>query len=104
MRGKGIVMYRGYEPEIRVERDQHGRILRGLVIGDVLRQNQALLLQLHPGELKENPVIGIGIGDMLLDHDPLLWRARIREQLQMDGQKVGNIRITTTGIQVAAQY
>ena len=28
-----------------------------LLVGDVLRQNQALLLTLHNGELKENPCL-----------------------------------------------
>ena len=32
-----------------------------LFVGDVLRQNQALVLSLHKGELKENPSVGVGI-------------------------------------------
>lgn len=76
----------------------------GVVVGDILRQNQALLLMLHKGELKERPAVGVGITDMLLDNDPIYWRTRIKEQLEMDGQKVGSVKLTTSGIQIEATY
>lgn len=75
-----------------------------LAIGDILRQNQALLLMLHKGELKERPAAGVGISDMLLDNDPIYWRTQIKEQLEMDGQRVGSVKITRTGIQIEATY
>lgn len=76
----------------------------GLVVSDILRQNQALLLMLHKGELKERPAVGVGISDMLLDNDPIYWRTMIKEQLEMDGQKVGSVKLTKTGIQIEATY
>ena len=76
----------------------------GLVVGDILRQDQALLLMLHKGELKERPAVGVGISDMLLDNDPIYWRTQIKEQLEMDGQRVGSVKITRTGIQIEATY
>ena len=80
-------------------------VARGtLAIGDILRQNQALLLMLHKGELKERPAAGVGISDMLLDNDPIYWRTQIKEQLEMDGQRVGSVKITRTGIQIEATY
>ena len=42
----------------------------GATIGDPTRQNQALILALHKGELKEYPQIGCGISDMLQDNEP----------------------------------
>ena len=75
-----------------------------LLVGDVLRQNQALILTLHNGELKENPSVGVGISDMLLDNDPIYWRTKIKEQLEMDGQTVDKVRITNTGIQIESKY
>lgn len=89
---------------IQVRRDSRGLIASGLVLGDILHQNQALILTLHPGELKERPAVGTGIGDMLLDHDPAYWRTRIREQLEMDGQQVRGVRITPTSIEIDASY
>lgn len=76
----------------------------GIVVGDILRQNQALLLMLHKGELKERPSVGVGISDMLLDNDPIYWRTAIREQLEMDGQHIGSVKISRTGIQIEATY
>lgn len=77
---------------------------RSLFVGDVLRQNQALVLSLHKGELKENPSVGVGISDMLLDNDPIYWRTLIKEQLEMDGQTVDKVTITMTGIKIEAKY
>lgn len=75
-----------------------------LATGEILKQNQALILTLHHGELKERPAVGAGISDMLLDHDPILWRTTIKEQLEMDGQTVKGVKITQTGIQIEAEY
>ncbi len=75
-----------------------------LALGDTLRQNQALLLLLHKGELKERPAVGVGIGDMLLDNDPLYWRTQIKEQLQMDGQRVERVKLNRNGIEIDATY
>ena len=100
----GIQLTADYEPHIRLVRDEEGRIIEGLALGETLPQNQALILTLHQGELKEAPAVGCGISDILLDHRPLFWRARIREQLEMDGQTVHSIKITTTGIHIDARY
>ena len=100
----GIQLTADYEPHIRLVRDEEGRIIEGLALGETLPQTQALILTLHQGELKEAPAVGCGISDMLLDHRPLFWRARIREQLEMDGQTVNSIKITTTGIHIDARY
>lgn len=75
-----------------------------LAVDDILRQNQALILTLHKGELKERPAVGVGISDMLLDNDPIYWRTAIKEQLEMDGQRVGGVKITYTGIRIEATY
>ena len=93
-----------FAPAIKVRRDAQGKITSGLQVGDILRQNQALILALHPGELKERPSVGCGIADMLLDNDMLYWRNLIREQLEMDKQKINHIKITKTSIFIDAQY
>mgnify|MGYP000844441328 FL=1 len=101
---KGIQLTNDFAPTISVQRDGSGKIVSGLRVGDALRQNQALILALHKGELKERPSVGCGITDMLLDGDMLYWRSLIREQLEMDGQRVENIKITRTSILIDAQY
>ena len=75
-----------------------------LAVGPVLQQNQTLILLLHKGEVKEAPYTGVGIADMLLDHDPLLWRTEIKEQLVLDRQSVSSVSITTGGIAIDASY
>lgn len=98
------ILLNGFEPEVRAVRGADGRITEGLQVGDTLRQNQALILALHKGELKERPSTGCGIEDMLLDNDPMYWRSLIREQLEMDGQTVGKVTVTRTGITIEAAY
>ena len=100
---KGITLI-DYEVVIQPHRGPDRKIISGLVIGDTLHQNQALILHLHKGELKERPMAGCGISDMLRDNDPIYWRTLIREQLEMDRQTVTNIKITTKSIEIDAQY
>lgn len=101
MRG---IQLKEFVPAFRVRRDAEGKILSGLQVGDILRQNQALILALYKGELKERPSVGCGISDMLLDNDMLYWRNLIREQLEMDKQKINHIKITKNSIFIDAQY
>lgn len=98
----GIQIY-DYDLDIEVHKDAEGKI-EGLKAGDILAQNQALILIMHPGELKENPVVGAGIADMLLDNDTPAWSDRIRRQLEFDGQRVDKVSVTQTGITIDARY
>lgn len=100
---KGMLLA-DYDPLIDVRRDGEGRITEGLRVGEVLRQNQALILTLHKGELKERPLVGVGLSDMLLDNDPMYWRSSIMEQLEMDGQRVESVEVTMHGVKIAADY
>lgn len=100
---KGI-MIRDFDIDIRVKRDSGGMISSGLVVSDILRQNQALILVLHKGELKSDPSVGVGLADMLNDNELDRWRAEIREQLEMDGQRVESIHVSPTSINIDAKY
>ena len=93
-----------YDLDIKVEKDASGRITSGLVVGDILHQNQALLLVFHKGDLKDDVSVGVGIDRMLLDNDRLSWTREIREQLEMDGQKVEDVTVTDTTIKIKASY
>lgn len=100
---KGIQLI-DYDLDIKVERDRFGKIISGLVIGDILHQNQAILLGIRKGELKENPSVGVGLSDMLLSHDLTDIRNEIRQQLEMDGQTVEKIIITPSKLGIEAHY
>ncbi len=93
-----------YDVRVAVRKDAAGKIAEGLVVGDILRQNQALILVLHKGELKSDPSVGVGLSDMLLDHDLLTWKREIREQMELDGQTVGNVSIDNDKIVIDSEY
>lgn len=93
-----------YDMAVDVQRDASGLISSGLVLGDILHQNQALILVLHKGDLKSDVSVGVGIDRMLLDNERLTWTREIREQLEMDGQKVEDVRITDKQIIIKAAY
>lgn len=100
---KGIQMI-DYDLDIRPQYDAAGRILFGLVVGDILHQNQALILVFHKGDLKDDVSVGVGIDRMVLDNDQLTWSREIREQLEMDGQKVESVIVTDKTIKIDASY
>lgn len=74
--------------KIKVKRDTDGKILNGLTVGNILNQNQGLILIAHPGENKFNPNLGVGITNVLLSQDYLGYRHKIRQQFSLDGLNV----------------
>jgi len=100
---RGIQMT-DYDLDIKVVTDASGRIQSGLVVGDILHQNQALILLFHKGDLKDDVSVGVGIDRMLLDNDRLSWSREIREQLEMDGQKVEEVTVNDKSIKIRASY
>lgn len=93
-----------YDLDINVVSDASGRIQSGLVVGDILHQNQALILVFHKGDLKDDVSVGVGIDRMTLDNDRLTWSREIREQLEMDGQQVEEVKIENHTIKIKASY
>lgn len=93
-----------YDLDIKVVSDASGRIQSGLVVGDILHQNQALILVFHKGDLKDDVSVGVGIDRMTLDNDRLTWSREIREQLEMDGQQVEEVKIEDHTIKIKASY
>ena len=80
---------------VKVTRDSLGLITGGLVVGDVSTQNQAIIIYMHPGEMKEAPQVGVGITSMLLSSEALLFKHKIREQLEADGFRVNHLDIVS---------
>lgn len=98
------IQLKDYDIEVKVKRDSYGKIVSGMIIGDVLHQNQAIILSMRKGDLKENPSIGVGLSDLLLEHNLLSIRSEIRQQLELDGQTVNSIKITESSIVIDAKY
>lgn len=90
--------------DIKVTRDSEGKIIQGLHIGDVTKQNTSIILYMQPGELKEQPTVGVGINNMLLDHDSLLYKHKIRQQLNAEGMQVNHLEINAQNIEINASY
>lgn len=91
--------------KINVVRDSTGKIVSGIVIGDTLEQNKAIILIAHEGQLKGNPDLGVGIGDIALSSDYLEYRHKIREHFAKDGLAVETLDLyENKPIKIIANY
>ena len=79
--------------QVSTERDALGLIAQGLEIGNATYQNQAIILQASKGEFKEYPTLGVGISDMVNDHEVVGWRREIALQLESDGMTIKEVEI-----------
>lgn len=105
MRGLGILLDDSFDIKVKPVRDSTGIIVKGMQVGNTLYQNQAIILVCHAGEISEVPQLGVGIEDMLLDNDYLMWRRTIRMNMERDGQRVNNIQFSKTKqLQIDAGY
>lgn len=75
-------------------------------IGNTLYQNQYVLLNSRPGDIKNAPLTGAGVGDMPGDEQsPQIWKKTIREQLARDLLKVKELTVSASGdIHIQADY
>ena len=89
--------------DIQVQRDAEGKIVQGFTVGDVTMQNAKTILYMQPGELKSHPTVGVGINNMLLDHESLLYKHKIRQQLTNDGMRVKKVELKIDGSQINGQ-
>jgi len=90
--------------DIKVVKGRDGKIVQGLQVGDVTEQNIAIIVQMNPGEMKEQPTVGVGINNMILSKDRLLYKHRIRQQLDADGLRINYLEINDNGVQINANY
>lgn len=104
MRGRGIALNADFDLDILPQRDAFGKITGGLQLAATLPQNQACILAMQPGELKEVPFLGVGIDDMLLDNDWLKWRRKIRMNMELDGQQIDDVKLVNGKLTIDAKY
>jgi hypothetical protein len=64
-----------------------------LVLGETIYQNLAVIIEMHQGESKASPMLGVGIGDYLNENEVYSLRHSIRENAKSD-----NVRLTTMNI------
>lgn len=105
MKENGIALNAENDLDVsNITRDAAGRIVSGMKVDNVTLQNAALIMAFEPGELKEHPTIGVGINKMTLDHNTLLYKHRIRQQLTADGMIVGKLEIINNKINIDVRY
>ena len=106
MKGIGIQLDEATNDlKIAVKRNLKGKIIRGMVIGDITAQNQFILLQSQPGEIKHAPVTGVGITSMLLDNNRLHWQTQIRRAFEREGFRIRTLRfLGNNEIEIDANY
>jgi hypothetical protein len=105
MKDKGMILKPdNFDLGIKVVRDAGGKIVQGLYVGDVTKQNTSVILYMQPGEMKEQPTVGVGINNMLLDKDYLLYKHKIRQQLNAEGMQVNHLEINGQNIEINASY
>lgn len=105
MKENGIALNAENDLDVtNITRDAAGRIVSGMKVDNVTLQNAAMIMSFEPGELKEHPTIGVGINKMALDHNVLLYKHRIRQQLTADGMIVGKLEIINTKINIDVRY
>ncbi|MFE3849078.1 hypothetical protein ACFX5D_13985 [Flavobacterium sp. LB3P45] len=80
--------------KIEVVRDANGLITQGIVVGNTMNQNQALILVANPGEFHFSPTIGVAIDELILDDDYLRFRHRIREHFTKDGLVIKSLQLS----------
>lgn len=92
--------------QIDTRKNNQGVYAQGLQIGEVTVQNQASILQMMKGESKEYPTLGVGIANIVNDHETPGWGREIIEQLRADGMQVNEVEIdiTTQKLTVDAEY
>lgn len=99
MKSRAIQLTNGFtnvdiDLKVEVVRNSDGLIEQGIVVGDVMSQNQALILSAYPGEFQFSPTLGVGLTDLMMDEDYLRFRHKIREHFAKDGLKVKSLELS----------
>lgn len=102
---KGILLGDDLDLRIKPVLNSDGLIISGLVIGDSIYQQQTMLMTINKGELKEKPLVGVGISDYLLDDvggDAIIQE--ISSQFSNDGMRIFDLSLSGGGIKIDARY
>lgn len=57
----GILFDTSFDIALSIKKDSNGLITTGLAVGNTLAQNAVIVLNMSPGDLKEDPVLGAGL-------------------------------------------
>lgn len=94
-------------PVFRIVRNSEGKITNGLQIGPTQAQNEALILISNPGEFKNSPTLGVGLGNALLGSksDMLSFRHEVRRCYRLEGLEIEKLNLyDISNIKIEAKY
>jgi hypothetical protein len=91
MKRTGILLDENYDLRIEVRRDATGKIAGGMAAGSTIFQNQHVLLLAEKGEIKEYPLVGVGIKTYVDDENPANLTRAIRTEFAGEGMRVKRI-------------
>lgn len=75
-----------------------------IAMGDITEQNQRLLLSINKGEIKEDPLKGVGINNFLEEGNPQRLISEIRGEFRREGLTIESLRIKDNNIEISAHY
>ncbi len=78
----GILLNENYDFDIKIVRDESGRIVSGVQLGNIDYQRVKLLVESQKGEFKEFPTVGFGIENFL--KSPVTVKQRFITELQVE--------------------
>lgn len=58
---KGILLTDEFDLAVQPVRNASGKIVRGVLVGNTIDQDAVMVLKLHQGNLKEDPLLGVGL-------------------------------------------
>ncbi len=74
------------------------------VIGESTQQHQQLLLLLQKGELKQSPLVGVGLLELIEDEESAAINKIIKDEFEKDGMTVSVLKIIDKKIHIEAKY
>lgn len=92
---KGIRLIQGADGAVDIELENGA-----MATGETLYQEEYLVLASQRGEWKENPLVGVGLADMVGDEDLRYWKREITENMARVGIKIKGVSLKNGQIEV----
>lgn len=83
---KGILLTTDFDLAINVVKDDAGKITQGFVVGETIDQDAIMVLKLHQGSLKQDPLLGAGLTKYMRSK---LDRAQIESRIRWHFTRAG---------------
>lgn len=92
---KGIRLIQGADGAVDIELENGA-----MATGETLYQEEYLVLASQRGEWKENPLVGVGLADMVGDEDLRYWKREITENMARVGIKIKGVSLKNGQIEI----